>query len=66
MSRKGSVKQLFTPFTTESFPAQHCHTARRSLMTIGDPSAMEMSVAIDRIIFSMVERTGNIWMSNLP
>jgi len=35
-------------------------------MTIGDPSAMEMSVAIDRIIFSMVERTGNIWMSNLP
>jgi Tol biopolymer transport system component len=49
-----------------AFPVQHFHTARRSLATIGDPGAMGMSVAMDKIVFSMVERTGNIWMTNQP
>jgi Tol biopolymer transport system component len=49
-----------------AFPVRHFHTSRRSLMTIGDPIGMGMSVAIDKIVFSMVERTGNIWMTNIP
>jgi Tol biopolymer transport system component/tRNA A-37 threonylcarbamoyl transferase component Bud32 len=49
-----------------AFPVSHFHTSRRSLMTIGDPFNMGMSVAIDKLVFSMVERTGNIWMTNLP
>jgi Tol biopolymer transport system component/predicted Ser/Thr protein kinase len=49
-----------------AFPVRHFHTSRRSLMTIVDPYNMGMSVAIDKLVFSMVERTGNIWMTNLP
>ena len=49
-----------------AFPVQHFHTARRSLVTIGDPVYMSLSVAVDKLVFSMVERTGNIWMENLP
>jgi eukaryotic-like serine/threonine-protein kinase len=49
-----------------AFPILHFHTSRRSLMTIGDPVLMGMSVAIDKLVFSMTEQTGNIWMKNLP
>jgi len=35
-------------------------------MTIGYPVLMGMSVAIDKLVFSMTEQTGNIWMKNLP
>jgi hypothetical protein len=49
-----------------AFPVQHFHTARRSLATIGDPVTMGVSVAADKIVFSMVERTGNIWMTDQP
>ena len=49
-----------------AFPVRHFHTSRRSLTTIGDPIGMGMSVAVDKLVFSMVERTGNIWMTNLP
>jgi tricorn protease-like protein len=49
-----------------AFPVRHFHTSRRSLMTIGDPLSMGMSVGLDKLVFSMVERTGNIWMTNLP
>ncbi len=45
------------------FPIRHFHTARRAL---GDPEAMGMSVGTGRLIFSMTEQTGNIWMTNLP
>jgi serine/threonine protein kinase len=48
-----------------AFPVRHFHTSRRSLMTIGDPIGIGMSVAVDKLVFSMVERTGNIWMTNL-
>jgi Tol biopolymer transport system component/predicted Ser/Thr protein kinase len=49
----------------EPFPVQHFHTSRRSLMG-PDPIATSMSVAADKIVFSMVEQTGNIWMKELP
>jgi len=50
----------------QEFPVRHFHTSRRSLMTIGDPVFLGMSVAVDKLVFSMVERTGNIWMTKLP
>jgi hypothetical protein len=31
-----------------------------------DPIQTSMSVAADKIVFSMVEQTGNIWMKGLP
>jgi hypothetical protein len=34
-------------------------------MTIPDPIYAGMSVAVDKLVFSMVERTGNIWMTDL-
>jgi len=49
-----------------AFPILHFHTSRRSLMTIGDPVLMGFSVAINKLVFSMTEQTGNIWMKNLP
>ncbi len=48
-----------------AFPIRHFHTARRSLATIGNPSFMGMSVGTGRLIFSMTEQTGNIWMTEL-
>jgi hypothetical protein len=35
-------------------------------MTLGDPLYTGMSVARDKLVFSMTERTGNIWMTGLP
>jgi hypothetical protein len=49
-----------------AFPVHHFHTSRRSLMTLGDPLYTGFSVAVDKLVFSMTERTGNIWMTNLP
>ena len=49
----------------EAFPVQHFHTSRRSLMG-PDPIQTSMSVAADKIVFSMVEQTGNIWLKDLP
>jgi serine/threonine protein kinase len=49
--------------TAEPFPVQHFHTSRRSLMTIGNPIYMSLSVSVDKLVFSMVERTSNIWMT---
>ena len=61
--------QRLDPATTHpsgaAFPVRHFHTSRRSLMTIGDPLFVGMSVAVDKLVFSMTERTGNIWMTNL-
>ncbi len=50
----------------EAFSVRHFHTSRRSLLATADPIQTGMSVAADKIVFSMVERTGNIWMQNLP
>jgi serine/threonine protein kinase/Tol biopolymer transport system component len=49
-----------------AFPVRHFHTSRRSLMTLGDPLHTGMSLARDKLVFSMTERTGNIWMASLP
>jgi Tol biopolymer transport system component len=49
-----------------AFPVHHFHTSRRSLMTLGDPLYTGMSVGRDKLVFSMTERTGNIWMTSLP
>jgi Tol biopolymer transport system component len=50
----------------EAFPVRHFHTSRRSLLAVPDPVGTGMSVAADKIVFSMVEQTGNIWMKGLP
>jgi Tol biopolymer transport system component/predicted Ser/Thr protein kinase len=50
----------------EAFPVRHFHTSRRSLMATADPVYTGMSVAAGKIVFSMVEQTGNIWMKDLP
>ena len=42
----------------------HLHTARRSLL-VPDTGPIGLSVAPDRIIFSMPERTANIWLTRL-
>jgi hypothetical protein len=45
-------------------PIYHSHHARRSLLNVGlDP--LKISVARDRIVFTMGERSGNIWMAKL-
>ena len=49
-----------------AFPIRHFHTSRRSLATVGDPLYIGLSVAVDKLVFSMTERTGNIWMTELP
>jgi eukaryotic-like serine/threonine-protein kinase len=46
-----------------AFPIRHFHAARRLL---GDAPAIGMSVGAGRLVFSMTEQTGNIWMTNLP
>ena len=46
-----------------AFSIRHFHTSRRSLATVGDPLYIGLSVAVDKLVFSMTERTGNIWMT---
>jgi hypothetical protein len=46
------------------FPIHHFHQARWSLNNTGYYN-LELSVARDQIVFSMVELTGNIWMTKL-
>lgn len=45
-------------------PIFHAHEARRSLANIGIGD-LSISVARDKIVFNMSERTGNLWMANL-
>ncbi len=40
----------------------HCHSSRLSLTNLLLP-AFEISVARDKIVFNMAERTGNIWLA---
>jgi hypothetical protein len=46
------------------FPVYHFHQTRRSLNNTGYYN-LELSVARDKIVFSMVELNGNIWMTKL-
>jgi Tol biopolymer transport system component len=45
---------------------QHFHGARRSMMQLGTIEQCRLSIARDKIVFSLAERTGNIWMTELP
>jgi eukaryotic-like serine/threonine-protein kinase len=49
-----------------AFPVQHFHEARRSLMAFNEVVEIGLNVARDKIVFSMPEYTGNIWMARLP
>jgi eukaryotic-like serine/threonine-protein kinase len=47
----------------EAFAVQHFHTARRSLQRVGFSGYLTgLSVGGDRMVFSLGELTGNIWM----
>ena len=48
----------------DAFNIGHFHQARRSMSNAGYYN-LEISVARDKIVFSMVELTGNIWMTKL-
>ena len=45
-------------------PIYHFHHARRSLLNV-TLNSLKLSVARDRIVFTMGERSGNIWMAEL-
>ncbi len=47
-----------------AIPIFHAHQARRSLANIGIGD-LGISVAPDKIVFNISERTGNLWMANL-
>ncbi|HYM11181.1 MAG TPA: hypothetical protein VEU62_10630, partial [Bryobacterales bacterium] len=47
-----------------AIPVFHAHEARRSLANVGFGD-LSVSVARDKIVFNMSERTGNLWMANL-
>ncbi len=49
----------------EPFAVQHYHSPRRSPGYMR-PGRMANAVARDKIVFTMAERTGNIWMAELP
>ena len=48
-----------------AFPAQHFHQARRSLMSFQEVGSIGLSAARDKLVFSMAEYSGNIWMGKL-
>ena len=48
----------------EAIPVFHAHESRRSLSNVG-PGDLGISVARDKIVFNMSERTGNLWMTRL-
>jgi Tol biopolymer transport system component len=41
----------------------HSHSARRSLANVGSPSRIGPSLAADKLVFTLGEVTGNIWMA---
>jgi Tol biopolymer transport system component/DNA-binding winged helix-turn-helix (wHTH) protein len=50
--------------TAVPFVIHHFHQARRSMANVGY-GPLAISVARDKIVFNMVELTGNIWMTKL-
>jgi eukaryotic-like serine/threonine-protein kinase len=46
-------------------PVYHFHTARRAMSTLPNVNLARLSVARDKIVFSLLDRTGNIWMTKL-
>jgi hypothetical protein len=47
-----------------AIPVFHAHNARRSLFNVGIGD-LGLSVARDKLILNMSERTGNLWMTSL-
>ena len=47
-----------------AFPVQHFHSARRSPVYVR-AGQRAMSLGRDKIVFTMEERTGNVWMAEL-
>lgn len=58
--------QRLAPVTKQpqgkAFAVRHFHTARQSLKKIDRPDLIGLSATQDRLVFSMSELTGNIWM----
>jgi Tol biopolymer transport system component len=48
------------------FAVSHFHTAVRNLMNIDGPGQVSLTVAPDKLVFSMGELTGNVWLAALP
>jgi Tol biopolymer transport system component len=46
-----------------AFPAAHFHSARRSLSRIGDVGAIGLSAVPEKLVFSLSEVTGNVWIA---
>lgn len=46
------------------FPVYHFHQARRSLMQYQEVAGIGLSVTRDKIVFSMAETNGNIWLAS--
>jgi eukaryotic-like serine/threonine-protein kinase len=44
----------------------HFHQTRRSMINITEPLVIGLQVAIDKAVFALQERTGNVWMTELP
>lgn len=49
----------------QAFPISHAHTARNSPAYVGG-GMRRLSVGRDKVVFTMAERTGNIWIADLP
>ena len=47
------------------FPALHLHNARLSLSHVANTGYVGISLVEDKLIFSMGELTGNLWMTEL-
>ncbi len=47
------------------FFVHHSHSPRRSMMNFVNVNMARLGIARDRILFSLAERTGNLWMTTL-
>lgn len=47
-----------------AIPVFHAHEARRSLLNVG-VGDLQLSVARDKLVFNMSERSGNIWLAQI-
>lgn len=48
------------------FYVYHFHNARRSMMSLINVNMSRLSVARDKMVFTLLERTGNVWTMKLP
>ncbi len=48
-----------------AFPVAHYHSARRSLSGLGDVGAIGLSAAPNKLVFSLGELAGNVWIATV-